>query len=114
MTVLAFSAFDVPLTSDRPLHSTGRPRRRPGGGLMKQLLCVVTAALCLAATAAAQEVTTGSICGTVSDPQGLALPGVAVTVTSPQGPRTVVTDAQGRFFAPFLTPGTYVVRAELS
>ena len=81
---------------------------------MKQLLCVLTAALCLTTAAAAQEVTTGSIGGVVTDPQGLPLPGVSVTVTSPQGPRTFVTDQQGRFFAPFLTPGTYGVRAELS
>jgi len=81
---------------------------------MKQLLCVLTAALCLTTAAIAQEVTTGSIGGVVTDPQGLPLPGVSVTVTSPQGPRTFVTDQQGRFFAPFLTPGTYEVRAELS
>jgi len=41
------------------------------------------------------------------------LPGVAVTVAATQGTQTFVTDAQGRFFAPFLTPGTYTVRAEL-
>src|SRR3982750_1953597 len=81
---------------------------------MKQLIRAITAALCLTTAVAAQEVTTGSIGGAVTDPQGLPLPGVTVTVTSPQGPRTLVTDSEGRFFAPFLTPGTYVVRAELS
>ena len=60
----------------------------------------------------AQE-TTGSIAGRVSDPQGLAVPGATVTVTGPQGSQTFTADAEGRFNAPFLTPGTYTVRAEL-
>jgi hypothetical protein len=62
--------------------------------------------------AAAQEIT-GSIAGQVTDPQGLAVPGATVTVTGPQGARTFVTDAEGRYVAPFLTPGIYTVRVEL-
>ena len=69
--------------------------------------------LALPAFAAAQETTTGSIGGLVTDPQGLALPGVTVTVSSAQGDRTVTTQPDGRFYLPFLTPGTYTVRAEL-
>jgi len=34
-------------------------------------------------------------------------------VTGPQGAKVVTTDAEGRFAAPFLTPGKYEVRAEL-
>src|SRR4051812_12356056 len=64
-------------------------------------------------SALAQETTTGAITGQIVDPQGLALPGVTVTITSTQGTRSVVTDEQGRFIAPFLTPGTYTLRAEL-
>src|SRR5215208_1775572 len=60
----------------------------------------------------AQE-TTGSIAGRVSDPQGLAVAGATVTVTGPQGSQTFTADAEGRFNAPFLIPGTYAVRAEL-
>ena len=60
----------------------------------------------------AQE-TTGSIAGRVSDPQGLAVPGATVTITGPQGSQTFTADAEGRFNAPFLIPGTYSVRAEL-
>ena len=59
----------------------------------------------------AQE-TTGSITGQVVDAQGAAVPGATVTVTGP-GHETFVTDSDGRFFAPFLTPGRYKVRAEL-
>jgi hypothetical protein len=65
------------------------------------------------APARAQETTTGSIGGQVTDEQGGVLPGATVTVTAAQGAQTFVTDQQGRFFAPFLTPGTYLVRAEL-
>jgi outer membrane receptor protein involved in Fe transport/uncharacterized membrane protein YbhN (UPF0104 family) len=64
--------------------------------------------------ARAQETTTGSIAGRVVDQQNLAVPGATVTVISPQGPRTFVTDSDGQFFAPYLPPGTYDVRVELA
>ena len=70
--------------------------------------------LALPAVAAAQETTTGSVGGLVTDAQGLPLPGVTITVASNQGDRTIVTQPDGRFFLPFLTPGTYTVRAELA
>ena len=56
--------------------------------------------------------TTGAITGTVTDTSGAPLPGVTVTVTSPnlQGSRTEVTDANGQYTLPSLPPGTY--RAE--
>ncbi|HXI28047.1 MAG TPA: carboxypeptidase regulatory-like domain-containing protein, partial [Vicinamibacterales bacterium] len=62
--------------------------------------------------ALAQE-TTGTLKGRVIDAQGLAVPGVTVTATGPQGAKTAVTDSDGRFSMPFLTPGSYAVRAEL-
>ena len=65
---------------------------------MKRMIVLLAAwALCgVAATAFAQGVQTGTIRGVVKDQQGLATPGVTVTVTSPalQGPRSVVTDTQ--------------------
>jgi hypothetical protein len=67
-----------------------------------------------AALAVAQETTTGSIAGQVVDAQGAPVPGATVTLTSNQGSKTFVTDGQGRFFAPYLTPGTYSVRVELT
>src|SRR5688572_28391534 len=74
--------------------------------------CLVALALGVTGLAAAQE-TTGSLAGQVMDPQGLAVPGASVTVTGPQGARSFVTDAEGRWVAPFLTPGLYTVRVEL-
>ena len=57
--------------------------------------------------------TTGTITGTVVDSQGLALPGATVTVTGPQGSRSVSTDVGGAFRVPFVVPASYVVKAEL-
>jgi hypothetical protein len=37
-----------------------------------------------------------------------------VTVTGPQGSKSVVTDAEGGFLVPFLTPGLHDLRVELS
>jgi hypothetical protein len=68
--------------------------------------------LALPGVSAAQE-TTGTISGRIVDSQGLAIPGATVTLTGPQGARTFVTDADGNFSAPFLTPGAYTVRGEL-
>jgi hypothetical protein len=60
--------------------------------------------------------TTGRIVGTIEDAQGAVLPGVTVTVTSPQlqGASTTVTDANGQFRFPSLPPGAYHVKAELA
>ncbi len=67
-----------------------------------------------ASAVAAQETTTGSIAGRVVDAQNLAIPGATITIVSPQGDRTFTSDADGRFFAPYLTPGQYEVKVELS
>src|SRR5205823_1085576 len=65
-----------------------------------------------AGLALAQE-TTGTISGRVVDAQGLAVPGVSVTATGPQGVKMTVTDTDGRFSIRFLTPGSYEVQAQL-
>ena len=61
----------------------------------------------------AQETTTGSLTGQVVDSQDLAVPGATIIVSSEQGAKTHVTDAHGRFLAPYLTPGLFTVRVEL-
>jgi hypothetical protein len=79
------------------------------------LVGALAALLGLAAAGHAQ-VTTGTIVGTVRDPQGAAVPGATVTLTD-QGKGTsqaVVTDAQGSYIAPFLIPGTYDVAVEIA
>ena len=77
-------------------------------------LCVVVAWIVasVAAGAAAQD-TTGTIAGRIADAQGLAVPGVTVTATGSQGAKSTITDAEGRFTIPFLTPGPYAVHGEL-
>jgi outer membrane receptor for ferrienterochelin and colicin len=69
----------------------------------------------LASSVAAQS-TTGTISGRVNDPQNLALPGVTVTVQSPnlQGVREAVTSETGDYLVALLPPGTYTVKFELS
>ncbi len=76
---------------------------------------LVLLVLAVAASAWAQGNPTGVIRGAVTDPGGLPLPGVAVTVASPalQGTRTVVTSDNGDFIIPFLPPGEYSVTFEL-
>jgi len=69
-------------------------------------------AMAFSSGVSAQE-TTGTLRGRIVDPQGLALPGVSVVVTGPQGSKTVTSESDGRFTLPFLTPGVYAVRAEL-
>ena len=73
---------------------------------------LVTFVMFLAATLSvvAQE-TPGSTKGRIIDAQGLAVPGA--TVTGTQGAKNTVTDADGRFNLPLLTPGTYVLRVSL-
>lgn len=67
----------------------------------------------VALPSSAQETTTGSIAGRVLDGQGLPMPGATVEVISGQGSRSHVTDAAGRFLAPFLVPGPHRVRVRL-
>ena len=83
---------------------------------MRNCLSAILMALLFAlvgSVASAQE-TSGTLTGKLTDSQGLAVPGATVTVTGPQGAKSFTTDTDGRFNAPFLTPGTYSVRAELT
>jgi hypothetical protein len=74
---------------------------------------LVLTLLATTATGVLAQDTTGTITGKVVDPQRLVVPGATITVIGPQGAQIVVSDGNGRFTAPFLTPGTYTVRAEL-
>ena len=70
----------------------------------------------LASAAAAQE-QTGTITGRATDSSGAALPGVTVSVTSPNligGARTAVTNEQGVYRMTLLPGGVYAVKFELT
>jgi hypothetical protein len=77
--------------------------------VFRTALLVIT----LAASAAAQ-VTTGTLVGTVRDPNGI-VPGANVTVreVNKNTADTFVTDETGSYTAPFLSPGTYVVEVNV-
>jgi hypothetical protein len=79
-----------------------------------RFLAVLAMLLLASVSAFAQSTTTGALTGTVTS-DGAPLPGATVTVTSPQsqGSRTVVSDANGNYNIPALTPGDYTVRVEL-
>src|SRR4029077_17084824 len=74
---------------------------------------VMLAVLFATAFPALAQETTGTIRGRTVDAQGLAVPGATVTATGTQGAKNTVTDSEGRYTLPFLTPGTYTVRGEL-
>lgn len=67
-------------------------------------IAMLTMVAIMPSTPRAQETTTGAIEGQVIDAQGLTIPGATIIVTGAQGAKTFVTDAEGRFLAPFLTP----------
>src|SRR4030095_6525498 len=73
---------------------------------------LVAFALALSSAANAQEIG-GTLSWRVLDAQKLPVPGVTVTASGTQGARTAVSDADGRYSIPFLTPGNYDVKAEL-
>jgi len=83
------------------------------------MIALLTASATVGAMApvAAQSIATASIEGTVSDTSGGALPGVAVTLTSPalQVPQmTDVTNIEGHYRFTQLPVGVYQIKYELS
>ena len=58
----------------------------------------------------------GTLTGRVVDQQNAVIPGVTVVTTNTESGevRTFVTDTEGRFTAPDLVPGRYIVRFELT
>jgi hypothetical protein len=78
------------------------------------LLAAVVVAVLLPRPATGQAVT-GTIAGTVVDPQGQVIPGATVTVTNEANndARLAVTDVRGDFQVTNLQPGQYTVRIAL-
>ena len=77
------------------------------------MLCILLA-LCGFATNEAFAQSTGGISGRITDPQGLALQNVTVTITNPSTGETrkVPTNDAGRYQATALPPGNYTVTVE--
>lgn len=82
--------------------------------ILSRVLSVVVM-LALAVPAASQTVT-GTLQGTVTDTSGGVLPGVMITITQVDTgtARSIVTNQDGLYSAPFLQIGRYSVKAELS
>ena len=84
-----------------------------------KLFCIavfgLTLVILLSVTASAQS-TSGTIRGTVADESGGILPGVEVTVTNLEtgATRLAISDDEGRYQVPELTPGNYEVSAALT
>ena len=91
------NAFDV----------TPRLRRGPSCTLAFFLILIASAFT----TSAWGQSFLGTIRGTVSDPQGQVVSGVTVLIIDEAtgAARTLETDAEGRYEAPNLRPGTYRV-----
>ena len=82
---------------------------------MRRSLCVAISILVFSLTAFAQSIPTATLTGKVTA-EGAALPGVGVTIASPnlQGTRTTTTSSAGDYMFPLLPPGDYTVTFELS
>jgi hypothetical protein len=77
---------------------------------------IVLALLLSPAVASAQRATTGTVTGKVVDSSGAIMPGVTITLQSPEalGVFSAVSDANGFYRVANLPPATYDVKAELS
>ncbi len=82
----------------------------------RSIILLVAFVLALSPLAFSQSKDTGAIEGTVVDSEKAPLPGVTITITSPNlmGSRTAVTDANGTYRFPALPPGTYQLKADLT
>jgi hypothetical protein len=79
-----------------------------------QILLILFVILLISDTVLAQS-QTGSIWGKVTDDQGAALPGAAVTIASPalMGTQSFITTADGSYRFPSCPPGEYVAKVAL-
>ncbi len=83
--------------------------------MLRTRICLLaTFFLAFAVSALSQGNPTGTISGHVTDPGGLSMPDVRISVSSPvlQGVRTAVTSANGDYIVPFLPPGEYKVKLD--
>jgi hypothetical protein len=83
---------------------------------MRVIVWLAVVGVIFSAAPAAAQSTTGTISGRVVDSQGLSLPGVTVTATSPnlQGVRETVTSENGDYILTLLPSGPYRLVFELT
>lgn len=84
--------------------------------MVKKRLLLIVSLLFIASVCFGQTGTTGVINGTVTDPDGVALPGITVILKSPAlvlPQLTTVTNASGVYRFMGLAPGTYELTFEL-
>ena len=82
--------------------------------MQKKIFAFVSAVavmLCLTFAALAQTQTTGTVEGTVTDPNGAVVPGVTVTLSGPNliRPQTATSDADGYYRFASVPPGRYSI-----
>jgi Ca-activated chloride channel family protein len=80
---------------------------------MGAVVAVVSAVASLFLAVLLAQSDRGRLSGTVTDASGLALPGVAVTLTGVER-RSTTTNVRGEFLFANLAPGAYEIRAELA
>ena len=90
------------------MNSSFTPRR------VGRRLGLVLLGLLLVTGSAFAQISTGNITGRVVDSEGHGLPGVTVTLTGAGAPQVAVTEDDGSFRYPNLSPGHYTLKAELS
>ena len=80
---------------------------------MRRVLLLTAALVCVHSYGiTGQGRQSGAVGGRVSSADGLPLPGVTITATSPasQAERVVATDVNGVYALPGLPPGSYTIR----
>src|SRR5713226_4033164 len=84
-------------------------------GHLRHCLCALALCAITASASVAQEFR-GAITGRINDSSGGRLPGVTITATNVATNigSTTVTNAEGAYTIPYLTPGGYTVKVELS
>ena len=84
---------------------------------MRRVVALLVALVVLgtAGMASAQRGGTGTIGGTILDPEGLALPGAQVTITGDKvmGDQVAYTGAAGHYRIQLLPPGMYTITVSL-
>lgn len=83
----------------------------------RRFLILTVLLFCIGAGYVSPQIRTGSMAGTVVDEAEAVLPGVTITLTSPQliAPQVSrVSNVNGLFRFPYLPPGTYTLKAELT